>query len=163
MLFICGLKIEIMKKMIAPLIIGLIGLGSFYFLYQKEQKDREIHAQLESLRTEIELDISNKDYEVASKKLIKLVHPSSEYSSIEHKMDITSKEFWDDLVKNQSTKYRYDEYWREQREDLLFEINSAKRVDQLQSFISKENRDSLLNEIQTSKSVKKLKNFFSED
>ena len=116
-----------MNKIIAPVTIGLIFLACLYFLFYRENDALQIHSELESLKTEIEIDIMNEDYNTASKKLIQLVHPSSDYSTIERNNGNDSG-FWNNLKKNSGiSKYRYNEYWSEQRKLLLDRISKAKK------------------------------------
>lgn len=118
---------NINSSIIAPITIGLIFIGCVYFLFYKENYALQIHAQLESLKIEIEIDINNEDYSAASNKLIKLVHPSPDYSAMEYEDDVNSKGFWNGLVKNGNSKYRYNEYWKEQRTILLEKVINAKK------------------------------------
>ena len=112
---------------LAPITIGLIFIACLYFLFNRENDAQQIHSELESLKTEIEIDIMNKDFNKASKKLINLVHPSSDYSTIK-RTNNKNAGFWETLTENSSSNnYRYNEYWSEQRKLLLDRISDLKK------------------------------------
>ena len=112
------------KLVFNPITIVLIFICCLYFLFDKENDALQIHSQLESLKIEIEIDISNEEYLTASKKLKNLVHPSSDYSTIKH----FDSGFWDNGY------YRYNDYWSNQRLILLNKIMDAKKNKDLGTF-----------------------------
>lgn len=123
MLFICGLKIEIMKKLaIIYIILLFVGCNN----EEKKAADQSLHNKLMELQTEIELHIVNNELDSASNKLKKLIHPSSESSPIRYEDDLTTKEGWSKALNRSSSNFRYDEYWSAQRSILLQKINEAK-------------------------------------
>mgnify|MGYP001048106745 CR=1 FL=1 len=123
MLFTCGLKIKIMKRLA---IIYLLFLFAGCNNEEKTAQDKLLHNQLQVLEVEIELHIVNNELDSASSKLKRLIHPSSEISTIRYEDDLTTKEGWAQTLNRSSSNYRYDEYWSVQRATLLKKINASK-------------------------------------
>ena len=78
---------------------------------------------------EIEIHIANSEIDSTSKKLKRLIHPSSDVSPVRFDDDLTTKESWGEAINRSSSNYNYDEYWSEQRAILLEEIKGSKNID----------------------------------
>lgn len=92
---------------------------------EQAAKNQLIHNELQALQVEIELHIANNEIDSASKKLKRLIHPSSDVSPIRFDDDLTTKEGWGKAMNRSSSNYNYDEYWSEQRSKLLEEIKTV--------------------------------------